>query len=59
MQVSIAKKYRDDGIGPGGWHCPCCGPRPNDRKTFMRLVRRRIKRKEDKYEKIANGDSDE
>lgn len=27
-------------VGPGGWHCPCCGPAPKDRKKAIRRLKR-------------------
>jgi len=29
--------------GPGGWLCPCCGPKPKDRPKARRYSRRVIK----------------
>ena len=31
-------------IGPGGWLCPCCGPKPKDRPKARRYARRVIKK---------------
>ena len=30
---------RIGGLGPGGYHCSCCGPKKKDRPKFRRLVR--------------------
>lgn len=35
---------KDKEIGPGGYKCHCCGPKPgNERDTFRRRKRRRQK----------------
>ena len=35
-------------VGPGGWHCFCCGPAPKHRKLFARLHKRNIYRQWDR-----------
>ena len=35
-------------VGPGGWHCFCCGPAPKHRKLFARLHKRNMYRQWDK-----------
>lgn len=54
MKKSI-KIYRDKGIGPGGWDCPCCGPAKSHRKQWMRMVRKRIVRMERRADPEAWG----
>lgn len=41
-----AKSYHHKLIsyGPGGYHCPCCGPNPKRRQQERRLVRKIEKR---------------
>ena len=29
--------------GPGGWDCPCCGPKPKDKRLYSRIARHRLK----------------
>jgi hypothetical protein len=44
MQISFVRNYPLVGaywIGPGGWKCFCCGPKPGlDRKKTRRRLRR-------------------
>jgi len=36
-------------LGPGGWKCHCCGPKPGlERKKFKRRVRRKLKLRDQK-----------
>lgn len=37
------KRQSCKGIGPGGYHCSCCGPSPRQRKAHRRTTRRRLK----------------
>ena len=30
-------------VGPGGYKCPCCGPKVKERKKWRRLIRHRLK----------------
>jgi len=39
---SIEKKICSQGIGPGGWKCPCCAPPPGKRKQWCRAKRKNI-----------------
>ena len=43
MRKSV-RVFRDKGLGPGGWSCPCCAPAKRHRKTWMRAVRKRMAR---------------
>lgn len=42
-------------LGPGGWKCPCCGPKKTgkDRAKTRRLQRRRLKAQDAKEFKDA------
>ena len=33
-------KIQDKGVGPGGWHCTCCGPSPKNRPYYHRVSKR-------------------
>lgn len=46
--MSIHKKILK--LGPGGWKCPCCGPKKkgNERAKMRRLARRRLKEQDKK-----------
>lgn len=37
--------HKQNKHGPGGYHCPCCGPSPNERVEDRRLARTKLKRK--------------
>ena len=50
------RRIRDAHIGPGGFHCPCCAPPKNKRKTYMRYVRRRIETLLNRIEKAEAAD---
>jgi hypothetical protein len=46
--------------GPGGYHCPCCGPNPKRRQKERKLVRniekrllRQIEKVEDSFDEDA------
>lgn len=30
-------------VGPGGWKCFCCGPKPKNRPFYRRMNRRKLK----------------
>lgn len=34
-------RKEQDSFGPGGYHCPCCGPRDSDEKVRVRRKQRR------------------
>jgi hypothetical protein len=34
-------KIRTDGLGPGGWHCPCCSPSPKNRPRYLRAIKKK------------------
>ena len=53
---AIARKYRDRGVGIGGWHCACCAPPKSHRKAYLRLVRRNMKRDMDKIDFADQGE---
>ena len=40
-------------VGPGGWNCPCCGPKPSEKQLYTRIARRRLRRYLDKVAKKA------
>lgn len=37
--------HKQNKHGPGGYHCPCCGPSPSERQEDRRLARTKLKRK--------------
>ncbi len=39
--------------GPGGWDCPCCGPKPSEKKLYSRIAKRRLKIYLDKIDSKA------
>lgn len=39
-------RKEQDSFGPGGYHCPCCGPRDSDEKVRVRRKQRRKVRSE-------------
>lgn len=41
--MNKAEYRRVGGIGPGGYKCDCCGPKPKARPVFRRLVRHIMK----------------
>ena len=52
MQGSVGKngygsrRNHYEGVGPGGYRCPCCAPAPKRRKSARRAERRRAKQAE-------------
>jgi hypothetical protein len=63
--IMKAKGYHHKLIsyGPGGYHCPCCGPSPKHRQRERRFVRKieerlltRIERSEESFDERAHWD---
>jgi hypothetical protein len=40
-EVNKALHHRVISYGPGGYHCPCCGPSQKARQKERRLLRKR------------------
>ncbi len=41
--MDYIKRAMGKDIGPGGWKCRGCGPKPKDRPAARRVARARIK----------------
>lgn len=56
-----AKSFRHKLIsyGPGGYHCPCCGPAPKHRKRERRYARKVENRIFDLIEKREAADAEQ
>jgi len=54
--ADMVKMVQNGSCRPGGVHCPCCAPHPNDRKAFDRRVRKIVKRLMDKIDRLAWGE---
>lgn len=42
------RKREQQGIGPGGMDCACCGPAPGDERKRWKRARKRSMKQEDK-----------
>jgi hypothetical protein len=49
-EMNKALHHRVISYGPGGYHCPCCGPNPKERQKERRLLRKRELRLLEKIE---------
>ena len=39
------RRVTAQGIGPGGWRCPCCAPAPGKAKrTWMKIGKKKLNR---------------
>jgi len=56
--IMNAKAFRHKVIsyGPGGYHCPCCGPAPKKRKQERRYARKVEARILDLIERVEAAD---
>ena len=43
MTHRLFVRLRGKGIGPGGYHCACCGPAPKHRRRWRHRLRARLK----------------
>ena len=51
------KRFTSAECRPGGWNCPCCGPRPWKRAQARRLARHRMRAadRRERVEEVRDG----
>jgi len=51
MKTNLFNVRHNGVVGPGGWHCNCCGPAPKHRGLAARLHKRKMYRLLDRLER--------
>lgn len=43
MKKGFYRRVTSEGIGPGGWRCPCCAPAPGKpKRLWMKMGKKRL-----------------